>query len=112
MIIKYKKLVRDKIPEIIRADGKIPKTRILENDDEFSQEVDAKICEEAAELATAQTREEVLKELADLKQISLEKATSFKITEKEIEIERAARENSRGGFDKRIFLIEVDEGKK
>jgi predicted house-cleaning noncanonical NTP pyrophosphatase (MazG superfamily) len=30
---KFEKLVRDKIPEIIRADGKIPVCRNLDNDE-------------------------------------------------------------------------------
>ena len=40
--ITYNKLVRDKIPEIIRSDGKQCTTEIL-SDDEFLKMVDAKL---------------------------------------------------------------------
>ena len=46
--MKYGKLVRDKIPEIILADGKKPITRIMDND-EYLQELDKKLNEEITE---------------------------------------------------------------
>ena len=46
--MKERKLVWDKIPEIIIADGKKPITRILDND-EYLQELDKKLNEEIAE---------------------------------------------------------------
>lgn len=42
------KLVRDRIPEIIKADGKNPITRILP-ENEYLQELDTKLNEEVAE---------------------------------------------------------------
>ena len=44
----YNKLVRDKIPEIIEADGKTCKTEIL-SDEEYLKMLDAKLDEELAE---------------------------------------------------------------
>ena len=46
--MKEGKLVRDRIPEIIIADGKKPITRILDND-EYLRELDKKLNEEIAE---------------------------------------------------------------
>lgn len=43
--IVYNKLVRDKIPEIIEADGKTCEIEIL-SDDEYIKMVDAKLDEE------------------------------------------------------------------
>ena len=43
----YNKLVRDKIPEIIEADGKCCKTEIL-SDEEYIKMIDAKLDEELA----------------------------------------------------------------
>lgn len=42
------KLVRDKIPEIIKEDGKTPITRILD-DEEYLDELDIKLSEEVQE---------------------------------------------------------------
>lgn len=42
------KLVRDNIPDIIRADGKTPVTRILDQE-EYLNELDRKLQEEVAE---------------------------------------------------------------
>lgn len=47
-IIKYNKLVRDRIPEIIEASGKTCKTMILD-DVEYLRMLDAKLDEELAE---------------------------------------------------------------
>lgn len=44
----YNKLVRDKIPEIIEADGKVCRTHILSNE-EYIVALEAKLNEEVAE---------------------------------------------------------------
>ena len=55
--MKEGKLVRDKIPEIIIADGKKPITRILDNK-EYLQELDKKLNEEIAEYQAGKSLEE------------------------------------------------------
>src|ERR1700679_4294977 len=62
----YNKLVRDKIPEIIRADGKKLKTRVL-SDEEHLEALLAKVEEELKELREAKNVEE----LADLHEVLL-----------------------------------------
>ena len=47
------KLVRDRIPEIIAAEGKTPTVRIL-NDQEYEAALLDKLCEEVAELRAAE----------------------------------------------------------
>ena len=56
--MKKGKLVRDRIPEIIIADGKKPITRILDND-EYLRELDKKLNEEIAEYQADKSVEEM-----------------------------------------------------
>ena len=63
-IIKYNKLVRDRIPEIIEVSGKNCKTKIL-NDEEYLRMIDAKLDEELAEYQESKS----LEELADLLEV-------------------------------------------
>ena len=57
----YKKLVRDKIPEIIMAKGNSAVTRLL-SDEEFSESLKRKLCEEVNEYLADGT----VDELADI----------------------------------------------
>ena len=60
----YNKLVRDRIPEIIEADGKVCTTEILP-DDRYLRMLDAKLDEELAEYQESKS----LEELADLLEV-------------------------------------------
>ncbi len=99
----YNKLVRDKIPEIIENDGETPVVRVL-NDDEYRIELEKKLKEEYEEVLSANGKEEILEELADM----LEIIRALAILEDEdiqtvINIMDKKREK-RGGFTKKIFL--------
>ncbi|WP_233272154.1 nucleoside triphosphate pyrophosphohydrolase [Mycolicibacterium smegmatis] len=59
------KLVRDRIPELIRASGRTPVIRTL-SDDEYWAALNAKLDEEVAELRAADTRDAALEEAADV----------------------------------------------
>lgn len=65
---KYNKLVRDKIPEIIKENGEVPITRIL-TDEEYSIELIRKLKEEYEEVVNSKTRKELLEELADMVEV-------------------------------------------
>lgn len=54
----YNKLVRDKIPEIIEADGKVCRTHILSNE-EYIVALEAKLNEEVAEYQADKNLEEM-----------------------------------------------------
>lgn len=62
--LKYNKLVRDKIPQIIKADGKFLHTKKL-GDEEFLSEVIKKLNEECAEFI----KDKNIEELADVKEV-------------------------------------------
>lgn len=104
MTITYNKLVRDRIPEIIEADGKICKTRIL-TEEEYLRYVDAKLDEELAEYH----KDGSVEELADLLEVIRAAAAARGNSIDEVEAIRARKAEKRGGFEKKIFLIEVEE---
>ena len=105
-IIKYKKLIRDKIPEIIKKDNAVPKISIL-SQKRFIKELKRKIFEEAEELKTAKNKDEIINELADISEILLTIAKTEKINWKRIEQKRKMKLKERGGFKKKLFLNEI-----
>lgn len=61
----YNKLIRNKIPQIIKANGKTPTTRILP-EEEYIKELCKKTEEELTEYLEATTKEHKQEELSDL----------------------------------------------
>ncbi len=72
----YKKLVRDKMPEIIEADGKACKTRIL-SDEEYIAALEAKLNEEIAEYQADKNLEEMADVLEVLQAICIARGYSL-----------------------------------
>ena len=101
----YNKLVRDKIPEIIAADGKKLKSRIL-NDEEHLEALFKKLEEEVAELAEARN----IDEMADVHEVLKALAEALQIHPDELEKVRASKAAKRGAFQQKIFLEEVGDG--
>ena len=104
----YNKLIRDKIPEIIKKDNAIPKISIL-NDEQFAIALKEKLVEEAKELLEAKTSEEILNELSDVLELVESIATNNKLTITEVEKQKLVKKEKRGGFEKKLFLEYVDE---
>ena len=102
------KLVRDKIPKIIKESGKIPVTKIL-NEEEYINELRKKSQEELEEYLTAETDQEALEELADLLEIIHALAKVHSSTIEEVDKIRAEKAAKRGGFTDKVFLIEVQD---
>lgn len=100
--IKYHKLVRDRIPEIIEASGKTCVTEIL-SDEDYLRMVDAKLDEELAEYHKDQN----IEELADLMEVIYAAAIARGYTLEELEQVRAEKATKRGGFSKKILLKKV-----
>ncbi|MDP4009379.1 MAG: nucleoside triphosphate pyrophosphohydrolase [Candidatus Shapirobacteria bacterium] len=98
----YKKLVRDKIPEIIKNNRESFETRILD-DEEFEVELKKKLVEEAKEVGLA-INEELLEELADVLELVKSIADFKNITFLQIEERRKEKLEKRGGFKKKLFL--------
>ena len=98
----YYKLVRERNPEIIEADGKKHGCEKLSDVDNLSL-LDQKLNEELAEYQESKS----LEELADLLEVmqAVVKARGWTLEELEqVRVEKAAK---RGGFEKKILLKEV-----
>ena len=96
---EYNKLVRDNIPEIMKQNGSIPVTRIL-NDEEFLEELDKKLLEEVNEYLIDQN----IEELADIYEVFLAILKARKIDFNELEEVRKTKVLKRGAFEDKIFL--------
>jgi predicted house-cleaning noncanonical NTP pyrophosphatase (MazG superfamily) len=106
--ITYGKLVRDRIPEIIRAAGHVPHVRTLPADQRWDALL-AKLAEESAELGDATNTQELLTELADVLEVVMGLAAAAELAWSEVESTRDARRRERGGFDQGLWLETVDE---
>lgn len=102
----YNKLVRDKIPDRIRAQGGQPKTHIA-GDDEFRRLLRRKLDEEVQEFIAAPTDQAQSEELADVLEVIWALAASLHIRPFELEGLRAEKLASHGGFSERIILEEA-----
>lgn len=98
------KLIRDGVPEAVRASGGFIETRRL-GDDEYGQALREKIVEEAGEVETAGSRAETIEELADLLEAVRALATHERIPLADIEGAAARKRLERGGFEGRTFSV-------
>ncbi|MBN1330633.1 MAG: nucleoside triphosphate pyrophosphohydrolase [Candidatus Heimdallarchaeota archaeon] len=103
--IYFDKLVRDKIPEIIKNDGKIVELRVAKNDEEFMQYLSKKLVEEASEYS----KDHDINELIDILEVLLEIAKVKNTTFNELNALRHKKKLERGGFSKKIILLVVKE---
>ena len=100
--MKYNKLIRDLIPDIVRAKGQICITEVL-SEEKYLEMIDAKLDEELAEYHKDQN----LEELADLMEVIYAAAEARGYTREQLEHVRAAKETEKGAFRKRLLLLEV-----
>ncbi|MEK6793015.1 MAG: nucleoside triphosphate pyrophosphohydrolase [Nanoarchaeota archaeon] len=100
--MKYNKLVRDKIPEIIKSKEEKCSTHIA-NNEEYWNKLKEKLLEEVNEFIKSENREE----LADILEV-LDAIYEFKNYKKE-EIEQIKKEKAinKGQFKNRIILEEI-----
>jgi predicted house-cleaning noncanonical NTP pyrophosphatase (MazG superfamily) len=103
--VTYNKLVRDQIPEIMTAKGLAFETRTMDDDEEFSRCLLAKLAEEAQEAMAASSQEELVTELADLAEVVRAIGELKNISPVDIETVRAEKAKKRGAFAKRLLLV-------
>lgn len=111
MRFRVGKLIRDKLPDIMRDQGLEVFDRRLD-DAEFDAALRAKLLEEAAEAAEAVGADDMAGELADLSEVILALAQLHGLTAAEVEARRLAKRRERGGFDDRVYnaAVEAQDG--
>lgn len=101
----YNKLVRDKIPDIIKKNGENPIIRVLQ-DVEYKIELEKKLKEELAE-TLASSGNDRIEELADMLEVMISLANlEDKTLDDIIDVCNKKREK-RGGFQKKLYLSGV-----
>ena len=102
----YKKLVRDKIPEIILSKGETPITRIL-SDEEYKVELEKKLSEEYEEVLEA-SGDSRIEELADMLEVMEALANVENKTLEDVIKVKGIKKEKRGGFKDKIYLEGVE----
>lgn len=100
---EYNKLVRDKIPEIIRQSGNQCEVTIF-SETEYLEALRQKLIEEAQEAAIASS-DELVKELADLYEVIDAILTASGIEREAVSAVQQQRREERGGFEGKIKLL-------
>ncbi|WP_226658938.1 nucleoside triphosphate pyrophosphohydrolase [Pseudalkalibacillus hwajinpoensis] len=104
----YNKLVRDRIPEIIRTNGNKCSTVILD-EAEYKKELQLKLKEELQEYLEAQEDSHAVEELADMLELIYSLVEVHHSSSEELEEVRREKREIRGGFDERVYLIDVED---
>ena len=104
MMKKYDKLVRDKIIDIIESDGKKASCEIMDREEHLSY-LNQKLEEELQEYLESEN----IEELEDLVEVIYGILSLESIEIQEFEAIRLNKREERGGFEKGIKLLEVEE---
>ncbi|MFP3887645.1 nucleoside triphosphate pyrophosphohydrolase [Priestia filamentosa] len=98
----YNKLVRDKIPQIVKLDNKVPFTYVA-TEQEVKPLLLHKLIEELKEFENTPNEEE----LADMLEVIDGIAHAFNLNMDRVLTVKADKLEKRGGFNKRIILEKV-----
>ena len=99
----YNKLVRDKIVDIIEAEGRIAKYRILDGE-AYRQALNKKLQEEVKEYL----EDNSVEELADIVEVVYGLLNCMNVSVQDFEKIRMDKREKRGAFEKRVFLEEAE----
>lgn len=101
---EYDKLVRDRIPEVIRENGGTPVTHTV-GGDEYRERLREKLVEEATEFR----EEPSVEELGDVLDVLAAVRAAATFDEDDLQAKRRAKLADRGGFEDGVVLERVEE---
>lgn len=99
-MVIYHKLVRDKIPDLIRNQGEQPVIRILD-DGEYTDCLEAKLEEEVKEYLSDKN----IEELADILEVVFALGENLGASRQMLMDACQKKHEERGGFSERILLV-------
>jgi predicted house-cleaning noncanonical NTP pyrophosphatase (MazG superfamily) len=106
MRFAVEKLIRDRLPQIMRDQGLAVFERHLTGDD-LALALRDKLMEEAREAVSA-TEAELLDELADVSEVVRALAATIGRTAEDVELARQAKHAARGGFELGVWNAAVE----
>ena len=99
----YDKLVRDKIPDIIKKAGVEPVIRVAKDLEEYLVYLKKKVVEEAKELNQETNIEKLKKEIADVVEVLDNLISTLDLTWQDIDVVREEKNHQRGSFKDKII---------
>ncbi len=103
---KFNKIIRDKLPGIISQGGIDVIYKNITGEDLVHRLKD-KLTEELLEVKEANSKEQIVEELADIIEVIRGLSKAMSIDSEEIEKTRKAKYEKRGGFEDGIFVDKV-----
>ena len=101
----FKKLIRDRVPEILKSEGKSPQIRIITDDKEYIEALERKLIEEIQEMRQGDDPQEKIAYIYEILE-TLIHARGF--SKEEILMSQEKQRQEKGGFQKRLFLEGVE----
>lgn len=110
---KVDKLIRDKMPNILRDMGVSVSMHVMEHG-EYIQALKKKLLEEANEVLESKTENELREELADIIEVVLTLIQASGFEYQQIDQCRLQKREAKGGFEQRIYnaFIEIPPNNK
>lgn len=104
----YNKLIRDNIPTIMEREGKKFQIKTLDEEN-YLLELKKKLCEEANEVFTANSRKEIIEEMSDVLEIIDALKNIYHVSNDEINDVQQKKAIKNGKFEHRLYLEYVIE---
>ena len=104
---EFNKLVRARVPELIRRRGERVRTARLD-EQAFERALREKLVEEAYELLDAKNLGPIIGEIADIREVIETLMQRLKVSKQELNEQQAKKRRELGGFKEGIVLIETE----
>jgi len=103
---KIDKLIRDQLPQMMRASGIQVFEAVMEKD-EYVKRLKDKLLEEAKEVIASASAEEVREELADVWEVMSALVKIYAMEWTDIQQAAELKRSKKGGFDGRVYVDSV-----